>query len=124
MRGGVWLVFDLCVNSTPNSVNDNKAMKAYRELSKDVGHQKLQGLTFSEVEHYQPGGREASLAGKMKTKPRHAVRKYAAASTTSSLLNGHTDYTGRRELVRMGDKRCENPLFLLFSLQEAERGCC
>ncbi len=69
-------------------------MKAYSELSKEVGHQKLQELKFSEVKHYQPGGREASLAGKMKTRPRQSVRKYAAASTTPSLLNGHTDYIG------------------------------
>lgn len=46
-------------------------MKAYRDLSKEVGRLNLQELKFPEVKHYEVGGHETSLAGKMKTRPKH-----------------------------------------------------
>ena len=92
-------------------------MKAYKDLSKEVGHLKLQELKFPEVKHYQPGGGETSLAGKMKTRPR---RRHPASSS----LNGHTDYIGE-SLARIGEKECVltlmSPTILRF--HETEGGC-
>lgn len=46
-------------------------MKAYRDLSKEVGRLNLQELKFPEMKHYEVGGQGTSLAGKMKTRPKH-----------------------------------------------------
>ena len=47
-------------------------MKAYRELAVDVGHSDLQELKYPELRHYEPGGKEASLAGKMRTRSKYS----------------------------------------------------
>lgn len=79
-------------------------MEAYRELSKEIGHRtKLQNL-----EHYEAGGKETSLVGKMRTGPLHSHghRKDQQHHTSSSnnnhhhhlksrLVSGYTEYLGK-----------------------------
>lgn len=70
-------------------------MKAYRELSKEIGHQKLPEVKFPEVRHYEPGGAEASLVGKVKTRPRRHHRylySNSGSPGSASLINSHTEY--------------------------------
>ena len=66
-------------------------MKAYKELSQDIGHQKLPEVKYPEVKHYEPGGTEGSLVGKIKTRPRRHHR-YLYSSAGVSLINSHTEF--------------------------------
>ena len=75
-------------------------MKAYRDLSKELGHTNLQVLKFPEVKNYEPGGMEASHVGKMKTRPKHHCRHYGTSSGANSATNTHTDYTCKSVGVR------------------------
>ena len=61
-------------------------MKAYRDLSKEVGRLNLQELKFPE--HYEVGGKETSLAGKMKTRPKH----HTAPVSNLDFAKGVTEY--------------------------------
>ena len=64
-------------------------MKGYKELSEEIRYQKLQELQFAEVKYYGQERKEASLAGKIRTRPvRSGVGGYG-----SSLIAGHTEYT-------------------------------
>lgn len=87
-------------------------MKAYRDLSKELGREKLQELKFPEVHHYQQGGKEASLAGKMKTRPvRHSHNK--SSHGVSNSVNVHTEYTCESNTLQMGSCLGPKALFLL-----------
>jgi hypothetical protein len=66
-------------------------MKAYRDLSKELGHTSLQELKFPEVKNYEPGGQEPSHVGKLKTRPKY--RHFGATSGANFAANTHTEYT-------------------------------
>ena len=69
-------------------------MKAYKELSKEMGHTTLRERELEPM-RYEPGGQETSLAGKMRTRPKHS-HKHSALGGVPGVSRGastHTDYT-------------------------------
>ncbi len=66
-------------------------MKAYKDLSKELRHMNLQELKFPELKQYQPGGKEISLVGKMKTRPKHTRTQSNPGASYDSTT--HTEYT-------------------------------
>lgn len=101
-------------------------MKAYRELSKEIGQQKLQEVKYPELMRCEPGGTEDSLVGKMKTRPRRHHRYLYSNSgcpAGSSLINSHTEYICECSVSVRGTGALKSSP-LTHSRQETPGSCC